>query len=145
MTAKRFAPLIVIAVALAAFFATGLNHYLSLEAVRENRAALVVFVDRWEFLAALAYGAAYAVLIALSVPVGAVATITAGFLFGIVYGTLVTVVGASVGAIAIFLIAKTSIGDEMVKRAGPPRLRRGRLRDVFPPCRRCSPRSRRPW
>jgi len=119
MTAKRLVPLIVIAVALAAFFATGLNHYLSLEAVRENRAALVAFVDRRELLAALAYALAYAVLIALSVPVGAVATITAGFLFGVVYGTLVTVVGASAGAIAIFLIAKTSVGDEMAKRAGP--------------------------
>ncbi len=119
MTAKRLAPLIVIIVAVAAFFATGLNHYLSLEVVRDHRAALVDFVDRWTILAAIVYAAAYAVLIGLSIPVGAVATITAGFLFGAVYGTIVTVVGASLGAIAIFMVAKSSFGDPLARRAGP--------------------------
>ena len=119
MTMRRLAPAIVIAAALIGFFALGLNRYLSLQALDDNRAHLTAFVERWDVLAGIAYGAAYAVLVALSVPVGAVATIAAGFLFGIGNGTLIVVIGASIGAIVIFLVAKTSIGDLLSRRAGP--------------------------
>jgi signal transduction histidine kinase/uncharacterized membrane protein YdjX (TVP38/TMEM64 family) len=118
-TAKRFLPLIAIAAAVTTFFAAGLDRYLSLQALEQNRATLVALVDRWDVLAGLAYGAAYAVLVAFSIPIGAIATIAAGFLFGIIYGTVIVVIGATLGAIGIFLAAKTSVGDLLLRRAGP--------------------------
>ena len=46
-------------------------------------------------------------------------TSAGGFLFGLWLGTLLVVVSATVGAIAIFLIAKTSLGEGLRERAGP--------------------------
>ena len=62
-------------------------------------------------------------MIALSVPGGAILTIAGGFLFGIVPGTLLVLVGATVGATIVFLIARTALGDALRAKAGP-RIRR---------------------
>jgi uncharacterized membrane protein YdjX (TVP38/TMEM64 family) len=67
--------------------------------------------------------AAYAAVIALSVPGGAVLTITGGFLFGIVAGSLYVVIAATLGATIVFLIAKSALGDALRAKAGP-RIRR---------------------
>ncbi|MDQ4136229.1 MAG: VTT domain-containing protein, partial [Pseudomonadota bacterium] len=61
----------------------------------------------------------YAAVVALSVPGGAVMTIAGGFLFGLWLGTACVVVGATLGAVAVFLIAKTALGEPLRARAGP--------------------------
>src|SRR5262249_61727101 len=55
---------------------------------------------------------------ALSVPVGVYLTVAGGILFGAVLGGTAAVVGATIGAICIFLIAKSAIGEYFVRRAG---------------------------
>ena len=45
-------------------------------------------------------------------------TVSGGFLFGFVAGGIYAVVGATVGATALFLIAKTSLGDYLLAKAG---------------------------
>lgn len=114
----RFLPLIVIAGAIAAAFALGLDQYLRFEVLAENRARLTAFVDANLASAALLYVAAYALVVALSLPGGAVMTLAGGFLFGPWVGGLLAVVGATIGATAIFLAAKTAIGDSLRKKAG---------------------------
>ena len=52
-------------------------------------------------------------------PAGAVLTIAGGFLFDVWLGTAYAVVGATAGAITVFLIAKTALGDALRARAGP--------------------------
>ncbi len=49
----------------------------------------------------------------------AVLTIAGGFLFGITFGTLYVVVGATLGATAIFLLARSTLGDLLRAKAGP--------------------------
>ena len=63
--------------------------------------------------------AVYIVVVALSVPGGALLTITGGFLFGWLVGGLSTVIGATIGATIVFLIAKTSLGETLAAKAGP--------------------------
>jgi len=46
-------------------------------------------------------------------------TISGGFLFGTVVGGSLVVAGATVGSTAVFLIAKTALGDPLRARAGP--------------------------
>ena len=55
----------------------------------------------------------------LWLPVGAVLTMAGGFLFGVTYGTLYVVVGATLGATAIFLIARYALGELFRAKAGP--------------------------
>ena len=96
-----------------------LHHYLSFEALRQHREFLLEQVAKHPFLSALLFTALYAVIIALSVPGAGIATITAGFLFGIWVGSALSVIGATIGAVAVFLIAKTSLGETLRAAAGP--------------------------
>ncbi|MBT5949122.1 MAG: TVP38/TMEM64 family protein, partial [Nitrospinaceae bacterium] len=101
---KRFAPLVVLAAGLGAFFALGLDRYLSFGALRENRFLLIGLVEAYGFAAAVAYMVLYAAVVAFSIPGGLVMSISGGFLFGALWGTLYIVVGATVGATILFII-----------------------------------------
>jgi uncharacterized membrane protein YdjX (TVP38/TMEM64 family) len=120
---RRLAPLALLLAALGVFLALGLHDYLSFETLRQHRAQLLALVERHPLLAPLAFMAVYAAVVALSVPGGAILTIAGGFLFGIAPATLYVVVGATVGATLVFLIARTALGDSLRARAGP-RIRR---------------------
>lgn len=118
-TLRRLVPLAVLLGGLGLFFVLGLDDYLSFEALRAHRADLVAFVARHPVAAGLGYMATYAVVVALSVPGGGIMTITGGFLFGTLWATPLIVVGATIGAAAVFIVAKTSLGDPLRARAGP--------------------------
>lgn len=116
---KRLLPLIVLALGLIAFFLFDLDQYVTFDALREHREALIALVDQNAVLAALAYMAVYALAVALSLPGGALLSITCGFLFGTLLGTGMVVVAATAGATALFIIAKTALGDALRGKAGP--------------------------
>lgn len=116
---RRFAPLVVIVALMVLIFATGLHRQLSLETLVRNRAALDAFVSEHLLAAVLAYMAIYIVTVALSLPGAVFLTIAGGVLFGVIIGGSATVIGATIGATIIFLIAKTAFGEHLVRRAGP--------------------------
>jgi len=116
--ARRLAPLAVLVAILVLFFALGLDRYVSVTALREHRDALAAFVTGHGALAGLIYVAIYAVAVAASVPGGAVMSIAGGFLFGTVLGALYVVIGATLGATALFLAARSALGDWLRQRLG---------------------------
>jgi len=116
---KRILPLLVLVAGLAAFFAFDLDRYLSFSALGEHRVALLDWVSANSLLGPVIYILAYIIVVAFSLPGGAVMTISGGFLFGAVMGGIYAVTGASLGATALFLIAKTSLGDYLLAKAGP--------------------------
>jgi len=115
---KRALPLVVIALGFAVFFMLGLDKYLSFEALRDNRETLLEWRDQNYFMAVLAFGMAYAVFTAFSVPVGLWMTLAAGFMFGTVVGGFVALIGATLGATAIFLATRYAFADVMRKKVG---------------------------
>jgi uncharacterized membrane protein YdjX (TVP38/TMEM64 family) len=119
ITVKRLIPVLVLITGFVAFFALGLHRYVNFETLREHRQALLDWVESSGALAVLTYMGVYAAAIAFSVPGGAVLSITGGLLFGAVWGTLYIVISATIGATAVFLIAKTSLGDPLRAKAGP--------------------------
>lgn len=116
---QRMIPLLVLAVGLVAFFVLGLDEYLTFETLRENRAWLLQQVAESAVLAAVVYIALYIVVVAFSLPGGAVMTITGGFLFGQWLGTSYVIFAATIGATILFLAAKTALGDVLRAKAGP--------------------------
>jgi uncharacterized membrane protein YdjX (TVP38/TMEM64 family) len=84
-------------------------------------------VDANPILAAGVYVLAYVAAVALSFPGASFLTAIGGFMFGSLVGTALALVSATIGATAIFLIARTSVGDLLASRAGPrmQRLRAG--------------------
>ena len=116
---KRVLPLALLAVAAGAIYAFDLQTYLSFEALSEHRHTLIEFVAGNLGIAALLYIVVYAVATSMSLPGGAVLSITGGFLFGGLVGGALVVIGATIGATGIFLIARTALGDSLRERAGP--------------------------
>ncbi len=116
---RRFLPLAILAALAAAAWSLGLKDYLTFEALRENRTLLLSFVEDQAVLAVVVFILAYAVSTAVSLPGGAFLSVIGGFLFGTAFGGLWTLIGATVGATAIFLVAKTALGDLLRARAGP--------------------------
>lgn len=115
----RFLPLALIVGGLVAALALGLHRQLSFDALREHREALTAFVAARPVLAFGAYLVVYAAFTALMIPGALWITIAGGFLFGLVGGSIATVVGATAGATLLFLGARSAIGEPLRRRAGP--------------------------
>jgi uncharacterized membrane protein YdjX (TVP38/TMEM64 family) len=116
--APRIALLAALGLAAGLIFWFDLDRYLTFAALKENRHMLVNFVEQRMVLAVLAYLAVYALATAVSLPGGALLSIAGGFLFGPWLGTLWIVIAATLGATAIFLIARTALGGPLRRRAG---------------------------
>lgn len=115
---KRFLPILLMIAAIVSFFALDLGQYLSFDALAEHRHALSQQVATHPIMASLVYISIYILVVALSLPGGMVMTLSGGFLFGAVWGTFMAVAGATLGATILFLIAKTSLGDFLLAKAG---------------------------
>lgn len=116
---RRWLPLGVLLAGLVLFFALGWQRYVSFDMLRSYRGELMQLVAAHPLLAPLAYMLAYAAMAACSLPGGAVATLVGGFLFGPVLGALYVVLGATLGATLLFLVARTTLGAVLAARAGP--------------------------
>jgi uncharacterized membrane protein YdjX (TVP38/TMEM64 family) len=122
----------IVLLALAAYLVFG-RGAISLEALVRNRAAIDAFVTQHRALAVLAYIGIYAAAVALSLPGAAFLTVSGGFLFGILTGAAAAVIGATLGATVVFLVARTALGEPLLKRAGPraSQLAQGFRADAF--------------
>jgi len=100
-----------------AVFGFGLDRYATLDALRENHASLMAFIGRSPVQAALAYLFLYVALTALSLPWASLLTIAGGLLFGPVLATILTLIGATAGAVIIFLIAGSALGEPLRDKA----------------------------
>lgn len=129
----RFVPIAVVVVLLVVAWQAGWLDFVSLSSLIRHREALAAQVSASPALAYLAYFLAYVVLVTISFPGASLLTIVSGFLFGAVAGGCISVLAATVGAVAIFLIARSSFGDFLQARAGPfvSRMVDGFHRDAF--------------
>jgi uncharacterized membrane protein YdjX (TVP38/TMEM64 family) len=101
--------------------------------LERHHALIHDFVAQNRPFAVAAYIALYIAVVALSIPGSAFLTIAGGMLFGAVVGGTAAAVGATIGAIGIFLIASSALGEWLVRRAGPraQRLAAGFRADAF--------------
>ncbi len=111
-------PVALIAIVVALAFATGLNRYLSLEMLQAKRTLLLDYVHSHPYLGIVCYIGLYAVMVALSVPGALLMTMTGGFLFGPIEGAAYAVIGMTIGAVTMFLVARSALGD-VLKRHTP--------------------------
>jgi len=116
---RRWLPPVCLVVAIGLAFAFGLDDYLTLDALGDNRERLLEFVAAWPLVAPLAFMAIYIVAVALSLPGATAMTVAGGFLFGTVQATGLVVVAATIGATVLFLVARSSLGAALHERAGP--------------------------
>lgn len=122
---RRHLPLALI-LAVALIGTLTLRDTLSFETLSANREALIAFRDTHYTATLLVFMAFYAAIVALSLPGGAITSITGGFLFGLFPGTPVNVLAATLGATLLFLAARHGIGAGIARRmdASEGRIRR---------------------
>jgi uncharacterized membrane protein YdjX (TVP38/TMEM64 family) len=132
-TLRRFLPVAILLLGLVLFLLLGLGRHFSFEALSRNHAELTAWVAANGGLAALLFVLAYAAAIAFSLPIGMLVTPLAGYLFGPWLGAFLAVIGATLGAIAVFLAARTAFYDLFHARAGTAlaRFEQGFRRDGF--------------
>jgi len=102
----------------AAFFLFDLNSYLSLESIKTNRDRLLAYTGEHYFSAVLIFILLYITEAALSLPGAALFTLTGGFLFGTIAGSLYANIGATGGAALSFLSARYLFHDWVEARWG---------------------------
>jgi uncharacterized membrane protein YdjX (TVP38/TMEM64 family) len=99
--------------------ALGLNRVVSPEVLLGHYESLRALVDGHGWRALLAYMAAYATVVSLSVPGSALMSVLGGLLFGWALGASAALVAATTGAVVIFLVARTTLGAWLARAAGP--------------------------
>lgn len=132
MSARLLAPLVLV-LAIAALWASGLLDNLSWSGLAREQATLIAWVAAHTLLAPCLYVLLYIASATLSLPQGALLSITGGLLFGTVLGGALAVAGATTGAVCLFAIARSAFGDGMARRGGPrlTKLREELRRDGF--------------
>jgi len=130
---RRLAPAAILLLGLVLFLLFGLERYFSFEMLSRNNAALVAWVAANRLLAIVLFVLIYALVVAFSLPIAIIITPVGGFLFGVWLGAGLSVIGATLGSVAVFLAARTAFYDLFHARAGAAlaRFEEGFRRDSF--------------
>jgi uncharacterized membrane protein YdjX (TVP38/TMEM64 family) len=119
MYVKRVLPVVGLVAVMVTFFVFDLQHWFTLDALTLHHHQLQQFQTNHAVIAPLVYVLLYIGVVAFSLPGGTLMTLVGGFLFGAWQGSLLTVVAATTGASLLFLLAKTTWGDVLIKKVGP--------------------------
>ena len=114
---KRILPLILLAGVIALIFAMGWNELLSLNTIRDRGAEFHTFKDANYLLCLLILMAVFTILTASVVPGVFFVTITAGYLFGPWVGGVSTSIAATLGALIVYAVARSALGEALRKKA----------------------------
>lgn len=117
--ALRFAPVLLILIAVVLVVRSGWLGRLSLESLRDSRKDLLAFVSAHPLQSLALYLAVYVTTVALSLPTALILTLSGGFLFGPWIGGSAAAIGCTAGATIIFLVSRLTVGDAVEARTGP--------------------------
>lgn len=114
----RVAAAALLIAVVAAFFVLGGSEHLSFEAIKEREEALRALYREHPAAFSSVFFAAYVMVATLSLPGGAILTMAAGAIFGVLYGTLLVSFASSIGATGAFLISRYLFRDWLRRRFG---------------------------
>ena len=118
MNAPRILILLVIAIAIAAFFYFNGQDILTLEMLKSHYARIANFRDNHATLAIAVYGLIYIAVTGLSLPGAAILTLAGGAIFGLFWGTVIVSFTSTIGATLAFLAARFLFKDSIQARFG---------------------------
>ena len=86
--------------------------------VVNNQSELLIFIEKKFILSLIFFTILYLVSTALSLPIGTFLTFLGGYIFGVFIGFFLVVIGATLGAVILFLIIKAGFikSFESIKR-----------------------------
>lgn len=117
-TVTKISVAIVMICAMALFFSYDLHRFLTLEALKANRQALLDYYAAHKLIMVAGFMALYIVQTALSLPGAAILSLAAGAIFGSLWGTLYANIAATIGATLAFLVVRYLLRDAVIRRFG---------------------------
>ncbi len=115
---RRLALLALVLVLVAGFFALGGAKWLTLEGLKSGLAQFAAWKDASPALLGLAFGGAYVLITALSLPGATIMTLAAGAIFGLFWGSVIASFAATLGATLAFWSARYLLRDWVQARFG---------------------------
>lgn len=115
MTKKLILLALLIGVVVA-YNAFGLDAFFSFENLKAQKELLLSLVQEHFWLSAVLLMLGYALSVALMVPIATFFALASGFMFGSWWGTLIAVLGATLGAVASFYVARFVLGESLQQR-----------------------------
>jgi len=98
--------LILLASAIAAFFALDLQQYATLDYIKAQQHTIAEYYEHNTFLVLAVFGLTYVLVTALSLPAAAALTLLGGALFGLPVGLVMVSFASTIGATLAFLMAR---------------------------------------
>jgi uncharacterized membrane protein YdjX (TVP38/TMEM64 family) len=117
-TVKRLIPVAILVLGLCAAWYFGATQFLSFDTFRNHRTDLQHLVIQNPVRSVIGFILLYILVVALSLPAGSMLTIFGGFLFGVTAGTIYVVIGATLGAMIVYLATRYAFYDYMHAKAG---------------------------
>jgi uncharacterized membrane protein YdjX (TVP38/TMEM64 family) len=132
--ARRFGPVAIILVLLAAAVGSGVFRELSLGELQSHRQLLTAFVREHPVESVGLYFAVYLLVVVACIPGPGLMSIAGGFLFGVWLGGAAALASCVTGSAFVFMACRTAFGDWAAHRAGPmvQRIEAGFSSNAFP-------------
>ncbi len=115
---KRLPLLLLLITAVALFYASGAQRYLSLDGIKSVLAPLLAWREASPMAAAGAFFAVYVAVTALSLPGAGVLSLAGGAIFGLAWGVPLVWTAAGAGALLAFLVSRYLARDLVEARFG---------------------------
>lgn len=115
---KKFWPLAIMAIAVIAFFTSGVAESFSLENLTRSYLNTRSIIESRLALSLAIFILTYIVLVAVAFPATWILTVGGGLVFGVWLGTLGTLIGATLGAIILYWVARVALSDFFETKAG---------------------------
>ncbi len=103
---------------IAIFLLLGMDQYLSLDYLKAQKNALQAYYQSNPFKISMLYFFSYVIMAALSLPVALIMTLTAGVIFGVLWGTTLAVIASTLGATLAFLVSRVLLHDYVQGKFG---------------------------
>lgn len=115
---KKYLPLILLIIVIAGVWFSGLLDLFTLENIKLYKSDVTDLYEKNAVLVSLEFMLVYILVVALSLPTASIFTLLAGAVFGVYLGTFLVVLGATIGASIVFLVARSALGEVLRRKAG---------------------------
>jgi len=113
---KKILIILILILVIATIRLTGVHKYLTFENLQKQKDILQNYVDGNYLLAIIIFILIYAVSVAFSIPGATILTLTGGLVFGTILGAIYVNVGATAGAIGVFIFARYLLGEKLQEK-----------------------------
>jgi uncharacterized membrane protein YdjX (TVP38/TMEM64 family) len=115
---RRLIPPAILLVLIGAVWVLGVTDRLSWSGLAEYQTSLNSWVAAHPALAPCLFVLIYTASVTLSLPQAGLLTLIGGLLFGTAAGGTLAVAGATIGAVLLFLIARSAFAEPLARRGG---------------------------